>query len=61
MAADIDNILKERSKEVTFTDNGYENVEDIFKLEEEADSGKQLYGYQWLVWCSAVCKCQWVV
>jgi hypothetical protein len=44
MAADIDNILKERSKEVTFTDNGYENVEDIFKLEEEADSGKQLYG-----------------
>jgi hypothetical protein len=45
MAADIDNILKERSKEVTFTDNGYENVEDIFKLEEEADSGKQMYGY----------------
>ena len=49
MAADIDNILKERSKEVTFTDNGYENVEDIFKLEEEADSGERLYGYSWVV------------
>lgn len=41
MAADIDNILKERSKEVTFTDNGYEDVEEIFKLDEESsDSGK---------------------
>ena len=41
MAADIDNILKERSKEVTFTDNGYEDVEEIFKLDEESsDSGE---------------------
>jgi Helicase conserved C-terminal domain/SNF2-related domain len=35
MAADIDHILKERSKEVVFTDNGYEDAEDIFASKEE--------------------------
>lgn len=35
MAADIDHILKERSKEVVFTDNGYEDAEDIFASKED--------------------------
>lgn len=35
MAADIDHILKERSKEVVFTDNGYEDAEDIFSSNDE--------------------------
>ena len=39
MAADIDNILKERSKEVIFTDNGYEDAEDIFSSNSKTEEG----------------------
>lgn len=47
MTADIDNILKERSKEVVFTDNGYQDVDDLFATsigEGEIDSreGKRI-------------------
>ena len=50
MAADIDHILKERSKEVVFTDNGYEDAEDIFASKEEgAAPGTSLSSVQ----CSA--------
>lgn len=38
MAADIDNILKERSKEVVFTDSGYEDAEDLFESTENGDT-----------------------
>lgn len=38
MAEDIDNILKERSKEVVFTDNGYEDAENLFSSTVEDDT-----------------------
>ena len=38
MTADIDNILKERSKEVVFTDKGYEDVDALLSAETGAEA-----------------------
>ena len=44
MTADIDNILKERSKEVVFTDKGYEDVDALLSAEAVAQGEGETEG-----------------